>query len=32
VLALQKARQIGRADDEPAIEKLQLALLLQGSL
>src|SRR6266571_8095206 len=30
VLALQKARQIGRADDQPAIEKLHLALLLQG--
>src|SRR6266571_2276324 len=30
VLALQKARQIGRADDQPAIEKLHPALLLQG--
>src|SRR6266571_3906969 len=30
VLALQKARQIGRADDQPTIEKLHLALLLQG--
>jgi hypothetical protein len=32
VLALQKARQIGRADDQPTLKKLQLALLLQGSL
>ena len=30
VLAFQKARQIGRAHDQPAIKKLQLALLLQG--
>src|SRR2546427_3816822 len=30
VLALQKARQIGRADHQPAIEKLHPALLLQG--
>ena len=32
VLAVQTARQIGRADDQPAIKKLHLALLLQGSL
>jgi hypothetical protein len=32
VLTLQKARQIGRADDQPVIKKLHLALLLQGSL
>jgi hypothetical protein len=32
VLALQKARQIGRADDQPAIKKLHLAVLPQGSL
>jgi hypothetical protein len=32
VLALQKARQIGRADYQPAVKKLHLALLPQGSL
>src|SRR5205823_4457957 len=32
VFALQKARQIGRAHDQPAIEKLHLALLPQASL
>ena len=32
VLALEKARQIGRADDQPALKELHLALLLQGSL
>src|SRR2546430_9745080 len=32
VLALEKARQIGRAHDQPALKKLHLALLLQGSL
>jgi hypothetical protein len=32
VLALQKARQVGRADDQLAIKKLHLALLPQGSL
>jgi hypothetical protein len=32
VLALQESRQIGRADDQPAIKKLHPALLPQGSL
>src|SRR5438874_11445105 len=32
VLALEKARQIRRADDQPTLKELHLALLLQGSL
>jgi hypothetical protein len=32
VLALQEARQIRRADDQPAIEKLHFALLIQRQL